>query len=140
MAASMFSCYLADYEWTAPWRVESAGTWTQSGLGVDRRCLALAQGLEIDLSAHKTVSIVELDVSIYDWIAVMERGHQEALLLESPALKGKVHLMTSLAGFPPSDIPDPLTMDTETARSILLDMRDCARLIAKRIATGGLVA
>ena len=63
----------------------------------------------------------------------MEKGQQEALSIEHPELQERIQLLTALAGSFPSDIPDPMNFDRETALGILRDMQKCTRKLARKM-------
>lgn len=87
-------------------RVDSAGTWTRPGQTDPlTRITALRMGLDIE--AHRS-KLIETDVVTKACLViVMEQGQKEALEVEYPQVRGKVHLLSRLAGEPPYNIADP---------------------------------
>ena len=133
IAAATFRSAWVGLPGAKPCRVASAGTWTDSGLAVGVTSLDLAQAVGVDLRRFRTTSIEDVRLGEYDWIIVMEAGQQEALSIEHPELRERIQLLTALAGMFPSDIPDPLKFDRETALGILRDMQQCARQLARKM-------
>ena len=119
------------------WKISSAGTWTKSGSRVDPLSFKIAQLAGVDLSSHLTTSIEDAHPAEYDWIAVMDAGHLEALTIEFPELQEKIHLLSSLAGLTPYEIKDPLKHDFDMAMEIVLDMQDCVRRFYRQLMRGG---
>ena len=105
------------------WRVDSAGTWTKTGLPPIPYATKLAEGLGIDLSSHLSTSIEDVDLEKYTWVLVMERGHLEALTNEYAVHKDKIQLLSSFAGAISLDIPDPVSADLKTALGWLEEMQ-----------------
>lgn len=132
-AATFHAAWLA-HPGLPPCRVASAGTWTRSGLPLSQPALSLARAVGLDLHRFRTTSIVDVHLPAYDWIVVMEKGQLEALTIEHPHLRPRIHLLTALAGAYPSDIPDPTQVDPGTALSVLLDLQACVRQLAARLA------
>jgi protein-tyrosine phosphatase len=92
----------------AQWTVDSAGTWTSTGLPPFSDAIRVARSLGLDIADHKTCPIDALDLSKYDLIVVMEQGHKEAILSEFPGARGRVHLISEIGDHIPYDIPDPV--------------------------------
>ena len=91
--------------------MESAGTWTEPGLPAAAVAIKIAEGLGLPgLKAHLTrqVSLELLDQ--YDLILPMERGQQEAILSEFPAVSGRTMLLSEIVDGLPYDIPDPIDL------------------------------
>ena len=128
LAEAFFRERLSRSDWSHNLSVSSAGTWTGDGLPVMPFCNELARAFGVDLSRHRTHSITSVPIRDFDVIVVMEQGHKEALVSEFPEIRPRVFLLTSLAGLFPYDIQDPLSVDAETAKDIIKDMRDCVEL------------
>ncbi len=137
IAAATFVQQLPDNADPPVWRINSAGTWTKSGMHAGKYAFRVARLVGIDLGGHKTTSIKDAHPDKYDWIAVMETGHLEALSLEFPELKERIHLLTSLAGLNPYEIRDPVNYDLEISVEIIMDMQDCVRRFYHRLTTNG---
>jgi protein-tyrosine phosphatase len=90
------------------WRVESAGTWVVPDRPAHRQMRAAAHSQGVNLEQHRARSIDALpDLPAFDLILTMEQGQKEAIQLEHPHLRTRVHLLSSLGGAP-YDIPDPI--------------------------------
>jgi protein-tyrosine phosphatase len=87
-------------------QVESAGTWTLPGQTDPlARITALRMGLDIE--AHRSKLIETEMMTKACLVIVMELGQKEALEVEYPQVRGKVYLLSRLAGEPPYNIADP---------------------------------
>lgn len=133
IAAATFTRFQEELLGFVKYKVVSAGTWTKTGLEVASPSVRLARKVGVDLRGFRTTSVVDVQLSAFSWILVMEKGHQEALTLEYPELQNEIQLLTTFAGAQPSDIPDPIQYDVDTALGILRDMQDCVHKIALRL-------
>lgn len=111
------------------WTIISAGTWTESGLPAHPKALSAAATLGLDLIAHHTRVVNAALMTTADLIIVMEHGHQEALECEFPTCRGRIALLSELAGECDLEIPDPAQTDFEESDAI-------ARMIAASIEVG----
>jgi protein-tyrosine-phosphatase len=92
------------------WRVESAGTWTKNGAPAPAFVRRVAKDLEMqELENHRTRQVSLELLSQFDLIVVMEAGHKEALCIEFPALKKRVHTLSEIVEGSQYDIPDPVS-------------------------------
>lgn len=87
-------------------RVESAGTWALSGLS-DPLARETALRMGLDIEEHRSKLITRDILMKACLVIVMEQGQKEALEVEYPQVRGKVRLLSRLAGEPSYDIPDP---------------------------------
>ena len=110
------------------WTVESAGTWTRSGLPAASACRKLAKLFDVDLSHHRTQSITDVSLTDYDLVIVMEQGHYEALQLEFSAIRNKLYLLSTLAGVRGKNIPDPLAKSNQAAADIMRELSEYIQL------------
>jgi len=110
------------------WIIKSAGTWTKSGLPAASVCQKMAQYFGVDLSAHRTQSVTDVSLTSYDLVIVMEQGHYEALYLEFPEIRGKIFMLSTLAGVRGKDIPDPMARSTVPALDIMRELAEYVRL------------
>lgn len=91
-----------------PWTIESAGTWTTSGMPAARLAVQAARQLGVyGLHGHRTRQIDEELLQKYDLVVVMEQGHKEAIASEFPSTRGRLYLLSEIAEGVPCDIPDP---------------------------------
>jgi protein-tyrosine-phosphatase len=60
-----------------------------------------------DIEAHRSKLIETEMVTKACLVIVMEQGQKEALEVEYPQVRGKVHLLSRLAGEPSYNISDP---------------------------------
>lgn len=110
------------------WEVESAGTWTKSGLPVHPVCLRLAKPYNIDLSNHRTRSITDVSLTTYDVIIVMENGHYEALSFEFTNIRDRLYMLSTLAGIRGKNIPDPMMGSNKEAVEIIRELEEYIHL------------
>jgi protein-tyrosine phosphatase len=87
-------------------RVESAGTWTHDGHS-DPYAIETARRMGLDIERHRS-RVVNKEI-LFDacLVIVMESGQKEALEVEYPKVRGKVRLLSRLAGESAFNIPDP---------------------------------
>jgi protein-tyrosine-phosphatase len=106
LSAAIFRRDLADAGLKNSCRVESAGTWAPDGLSDPlAKETALRMGLNIENHRSKLINRDLLMEACL--VIVMEQGQKEALEVEYPQVRGKVRLLSRLAGEPAYDIPDP---------------------------------
>jgi protein-tyrosine phosphatase len=89
------------------WEVTSAGTWVTIPMAPTKEAYVEAQKRGLFLGQRLSKSIESLQVSSFDLIVVMEKGHKEALMTEFPKLKEKIFLLSELGGNIGYSIPDP---------------------------------
>lgn len=96
------------------WEVTSAGTWVTIPMAPTKEAYVEAQKRGLFLGQRLSKSIESLQVSSFDLIVVMEKGHKEALLTEFPDLRDKVFLLTEIGGGTGYSIPDPYVSGEST--------------------------
>lgn len=107
LAAALFSRELLLARPPGEWRVESAGTWAQTGEPVPSELIKAAAEIGIDLKAHRSRRVSNELLEGFDLILVMEQSHREALQIEFPHLQEKIHLLSEVADQGSMDVPDP---------------------------------
>ncbi len=112
LAAAFFRARLPAAEREA-WTIESAGTWPLPGQPVPPDGLRVAAEFGADLSGHRSQEVSGPLLARFDLILVMERGHQEALALEFPSARHKIHLFSQVVDRMDYDVPDPLVSGQE---------------------------
>jgi protein-tyrosine-phosphatase len=106
LSAAIFQQLLTESGLQDSCRVESAGTWGLPGLSDPfARETALRMGLDIE--KHRSRMIDGDILTSACLVIVMEPGQKEALEVEYPKIRGKVKLLSRLAGEPPYTISDP---------------------------------
>jgi protein-tyrosine phosphatase len=110
LSAAIFQQRLIESGLHNSYRVESAGTWTLPGQSdLLARETALRMGLDIE--KHRS-RLIDKDILVEACLViVMELGQKEALEVEYPLIRGKVRLLSRLAGEPSYNIPDPSGKD-----------------------------
>jgi protein-tyrosine-phosphatase len=112
LAAAIFKQHLIESGVKDSFRVESAGTWTLPGRS-DPFAIQTGLRMGLDIENHRS-RIIDKDVILAASIViVMEQGQKEALEVEYSHLRGKIHLLSQLAGDTPYNIPDPSGEDLE---------------------------
>ena len=108
LASAFFQQKLGSSNRASPWSVDSAGTWTSTGLQVLPEALLIARKQGLDLSGHRSKLVSEALLSTQDLILVMESGHREALQNEFPSIIDRVYLFSQVTEGRFYDIPDPI--------------------------------
>lgn len=90
------------------WHIASAGTWTSQGLPAMPKAIEAGAELGLDLSAHRSTPVEDVDLSTFDLVIVMEQGQREALLFEVPTLGARARLLSELATGLTYDVADPV--------------------------------
>ena len=114
LAAAFFQQMLGDSGRALPWSVDSAGTWTSSGLQVLPEVLLIARKYGLDLSQHRSKLVSASLLLTQDLVLVMEAGHKEALQHEFPMIDDRVYLFSQATEGRFYDIPDLTDSDEET--------------------------
>jgi len=115
LAAAAFQKKLSD-EGMQNWQVGSAGTWAVPGHHLARQAVQAARQVGVSLDGHAARSIDEALLSGYDLILVMEAGQKEALQVEFPGQRQKIHLLSEVANGMVYDIPDPALSEESSPR------------------------
>ncbi len=89
------------------YHVESAGTWAEAGARVVPSAKWINETLNLDLEMHKARPVSRELLDRQDLILVMENSHWEALRVEFPGIKERIHLLASVVTGMTYDIPDP---------------------------------
>lgn len=79
-------------------QVRSAGTWAPTGLPPTDDAIATMAARGIDISGYRAREVDLAMVNEADLILVMTSSHLQALESEFPSARGKVRLLSSLAG------------------------------------------
>lgn len=106
LASAFFQNELRNTAASAPWIVDSAGTWASRGLPVLPEVALIARRYDLDLTSHRSKPVSRKLLEAQHLILVMEAGQQEALHSEFPALRRRVHLLSQVAEGRAYDIPD----------------------------------
>ena len=71
-----------------------------------------------------SAGIVRRLLAWYDLILVMEKSHQESLMVEFPEMKEKIFLLTQVATGVGYDVPDPGVVKGDTFLDIATELSD----------------
>lgn len=124
IAAAAFHEQLKKADKESKWNIASAGTWTTSGVPAPVNAIQIAHKLGLHIENHRTSTLSEQKITSCDIILVMEQGHQEAILSEFPASRGKVHLFSKITDGLEYDIPDPAGKSNKEAEQIARQIYD----------------
>jgi protein-tyrosine-phosphatase len=106
MAEALLRRTLEDQGGSEEWRVASAGTWAVDGIPASENGVTVMQEYQLDTSPHRSREVTLSMLAEADLVLTMTRGHAEALAVEFPKERYKIHLLSEMAG-PPYDIRDP---------------------------------
>ena len=106
LAAAIFKKCLGEVKDRNEWIVGSAGTWTKSGLPPDSRAIRDAKRLGLDLKPHHSRQVDASLLAQSNLVLVMEAGQKEALQIEFPAEREKIHLLSEVVDGTAYDILD----------------------------------
>lgn len=107
MAEGLVRLRLAASDHAAAVAVASAGTWATDGLPATPHAVATLAARGGDISGHRSREINGALIDEADLVLVMTASHREAILAEFAAARGKILLMSELAGGR-WDIDDPV--------------------------------
>ena len=121
LAAAFFQKLLL-YNADLSWVVDSAGTWTQAGLPPEPEAVQLARLYGADIEKYRSKLIDEELLAKFDLIIGMEMGHKEALQVEFPSLRERIHSFSEAVDGRAYDIPDPFDNQGQLDNSVGLDI------------------
>jgi protein-tyrosine-phosphatase len=98
MAARILSSLVAKNSESALWRSESAGIWTVEGASAALRANQAMKQLGLELDGHRSRSVTLDMLRSFKLVMTMERGQQEALRIEFPALRNRIFCLSELVG------------------------------------------
>lgn len=91
----------------ADWRVASGGTLALPGYEAAEHSRELLAERRLDISGHRSQRVEERHLAASDLVLCMEWGHREALRIEFPHHRGKIHLLTEMVG-DHREVADPI--------------------------------
>ena len=121
IAAEVFRMQLAQDGLSTQFKVNSAGTWAFSGQHASLDAAELARSFGVDISGHLTQLLDAKMLKDSDVVLVMEEGHKEAIQVEFPFARNKVHLLSNVIEGVAYDVPDPAGTGEES-RVIIRDL------------------
>jgi protein-tyrosine-phosphatase len=124
IAAAAFRYMVANTTSASLWKIDSAGTWTIPGLPPVPTAIAAAEALGLDITHHISCLLVKEDLGNYNLVLVMEAGHKEAIVCQSPTKSDRVFLLSEVVTGLPYDIPDPMRPDAEESDKIASEIWD----------------
>lgn len=122
IAAGYFSFLLSTRGIDGEWQVESAGTWAIEGLSPveDAVRFCKANGFSIEKVRSREVNHDLMQGA--DLIVLMTEGHEEALELEFPQFRDKMHLLSEVCDDRRYDIPDLGENEDETVEDLGIEI------------------
>ncbi len=111
MAEYYFKYLVEQAHKTADFEVQSAGIYADNGSAATYESLRVMNGLEIDLTAHRSQFLSYDLVYNSDLIIVMTQAHKLAILHQYPDVKEKIHLLMEYADSQTCDVSDPWGQD-----------------------------
>ena len=116
LAAAIFKRALLEEERarSASWNIGQAGDWDVASAGLEAvpyqpalpDVLDAAGQLGIDLSAHRSQRVDDLNLLNYDLVLVMQESHRAALRNARPHLQERIYLFSQVVDQETYDIPD----------------------------------
>lgn len=98
MAEGFLKRKLKQERLSASYEVCSAGIWATDGQPPSPYAIQVMAERGMDISDHRAHSLSQDDVEEADLILTMERGQAEAIRLEFPQHRRKVHLLSEMIG------------------------------------------
>jgi protein-tyrosine-phosphatase len=106
VAKALFDAWLREEAIPGEWRVESAGTWAESGAPAASFSREVLEQHGLDLAAHRARRVDRQLVESADLMLCMTRSQSEALRAEFPDRARHIELLSVMAGSG-YDVPDP---------------------------------
>jgi protein-tyrosine-phosphatase len=128
MAVGLLLRRLSEDGLTAEVAVRSAGTWGLDGNPASSNAIRVMGERGVDISAHRGHAVQPRDTGTADLILVMEENHRRVVLDAEPQARGKVLLLSELAG-EHFDVQDPYGLPIEAYRK-------CAQELHRLVALG----
>ena len=80
------------------WKIESAGTWAESGKPATEFALKVMHDQGLSLKTHRSRQVNDAILANFALILTMEPGQKEALQTEFPKFAGKIFMLSEMAG------------------------------------------
>jgi protein-tyrosine phosphatase len=103
------------------WQIGSAGVWALGGSPAALSAMSVAVARGLNLSTHVARRVTRELLEQSDLVLVMEREHLEAIHEEWPALDGRVHLLSRMAG-EVGEVEDPIGLPSERVRALVIEL------------------
>ena len=111
--------------------VRSSGFHPRGGRPSPERHVAMCADRGIDLAGHRSTVVQPSDLAWADLVVLMDRHNWQALQLIGARNDRVVWLGVMDGG--PIEIPDPYTLDDESARRVLARLQDCTSRLKDRL-------
>ncbi len=117
MAEALLRKMAADLQ--IPLEVQSAGTSALPGSPATSEAVQACRERGLDLASHQSRPLRQSTALESDLVLTMTARHKESVLTRTPALKGKVFLVSEFADGSIRDIEDPIGQSLEVYRKVL---------------------
>ncbi|MBN1483705.1 MAG: low molecular weight protein arginine phosphatase [Chloroflexia bacterium] len=107
MAEALFRRQLAQERPGEDWRVASAGVWAREDIPALPAARAVLRERGLDLGAHRSRRVEQVDLAAFDLVLTMEQGQKEALRAAFPSLAGRIYMLSEMSG-PARNVVDPV--------------------------------
>jgi protein-tyrosine-phosphatase len=107
MAEVLLKQKLKKYDPNTSWRIESAGTWAESGIPATQKSINVMEKRNLDLTSHRSKIISKELLKQFDLVLTMDDGHKESIKIEFPDFSNKVYLLSEMINAEIS-IDDPM--------------------------------
>jgi protein-tyrosine phosphatase len=122
MAAGLYYDRLAREGRDGQVRVRSAGVWALEGHPAAAYAQQVMEEHDLDISAHRGRNVTQTAVDEADLILTMSRRQASILKRDFGRSKGKVYLLSEMAG-PPYDIEDPYGSSIDEYRQTAAELK-----------------
>jgi protein-tyrosine-phosphatase len=126
MAAALLNALAVQRGEADRWQIQSAGTWAEPARPATQLSQTVMQRRGVSLVDHRSRSVTAELLESVGVVLVMTRHHQEALLAEFPAMRGKVLLVSQLIDRK-FDIEDPFGGSVDDYELCAADLQNILR-------------
>jgi protein-tyrosine-phosphatase len=114
------------------WFISSAGTWAQNDLPPITAAQQVMKAHEYDISAIRSRIVTRDILNSSDLVLTMEANQKEALQVEFPEVKDRIHLLSEMTGGK-FDVVDPVGLPAEEMEKTVVMIEDLIHRGAKKI-------
>ncbi len=123
MAAALLQDRLRREGLDGRYQVQSAGTWAIEDVPATAAARQVMAERGLDIEQHRSHNVSCADLERTALVLVMTQNHREALAAECPSARGKIFLLSEMAGVK-YDIPDPYLGSLDSYRACVQDLVD----------------
>ncbi|MBP7274771.1 MAG: low molecular weight protein arginine phosphatase [Kiritimatiellae bacterium] len=100
------------------WQAASAGLYAANGAPASQGAIQIMRELGADLTDHRSRALRGEIAERADLIVGMTRDHVDEMKRRFPALSDRIRMLSSFGDAPPTDLGDPVGLDTFVYRRI----------------------